>query len=402
MNSNFDVIVIGSGPAGASAAIELAKKNINVLIIEKQSLPRYKTCGGGVIFKANGYLDFKMNQISELNCFTAEINDFKSNLKFITKRENPLVQMVMRKDFDFYLIKKAEEYGAKIIDSLEVEFVNYNSGSIEVRTGKQSFTAKFIIDASGAISNFRNTAESGNKSKKIPALEYEIFVDADIYEKYNKTVRFDFGVVPNGYAWVFPKRGHLSIGVLSMKRNGVNLNGSFLKYMKILGIEKNYKAERHGYVIPIYNETTELYKNRTLLVGDAANLADPITGEGISSAILSGKLAAFSLVEADMNEKLIGNIYNRKLNEKIIKELKAAKFLANFIYGNEKVRASIFRLYGRRLSELITDVITADKKYTEIVKDPLNYFKLFVRWSLKNNKLLNYQNSCLNLYRSSK
>jgi geranylgeranyl reductase family protein len=392
MNSNFDVIVIGSGPAGASAAIELAKKNINVLIIERRRLPRYKTCGGGVIFKANEYLDFSMNQISELNCFTAEINDFKSNLKFITKRENPMVQMVMRKDFDFYLVKKAEELGAKIFDSSEVEFVNCNSSKVEVQVGSQSFTAKFIIDASGATSNFRRAAGLGSKSKKIPALEYEVFVDADIYQKYSRAVRFDFGVVPNGYAWVFPKKKHLSIGVLSMKRNGLNLNASFLSYMKILGIEKNYKAERHGYVIPVYNKAAELYKNRVLLVGDAANLADPITGEGISSAILSGKLAAFSLIEANMNETGVGNIFNKKINEEIIKELKAAKFLAYFIYGNEKIRAAIFRLYGRRLSELITDVITGDKKYTEIVMDPLNYFKLLFRWTLKNEKLLNYQN----------
>jgi geranylgeranyl reductase family protein len=392
MKNNFDVIIIGSGPAGASAAIELAKNNVKVLVIEKQPLPRYKTCGGGVIFKIKDYIDFNLNEISELNCFTAEINDFKSNLKFLTARESPIVQMVMRKDFDFYLITKAQKNGAQIIDSLEVEFLHNTGAAVEIRAGSQLFTTNFVIDASGATSNLKSVSGLKTVSPKIPALEYEVFVDSNLYEKNNKTIRFDFGVVENGYAWVFPKREHLSIGVLTMKRNKVNLNNAFLKYLKILDINDNYRAERHGYVIPIYNKRIELYKNRILLAGDAANLADPITGEGISSAILSGKLAALSIIKAEMNEKLVKDIYIKELNEKIIKELEAAKILAYFIYSNERMRSAIFKLYGRRLSELITDVIVADKKYTEIVRNPLNYLKLFFKWTLINNTRLNYQN----------
>jgi len=390
MSDSFDAIIIGSGPSGSYAAINLAKANKIVLLLEKEKLPRYKTCGGGVIFKNNFLADIEVEKVSEVNCFTAEINDYKSNLSLKTQRKIPLVQMVMRKDFDFSLIQRAKELGANIKDNCEVIRLENKSDFVEVHTNIETFKSKFVIIAAGAtnklIKNLVNPGSyfpSSQTGKNIPALEYEVYTNETDYQRYKKTARFDFGIVPHGYCWVLPKKDHLSIGVLTTKKNKVNLNLAFQEYLNILGIRDYEKIERHGYVIPFFNGNGRIYYERILLIGDAGGLADPITGEGISSAILSGKLSAEALLQADMQPTLVEKIYLKKMNEQILKELRAAKFLSYFIYTSEVIRSLVFRLYGYKLSELIADVITGKKRYTQIVKDPKNYLKLFIKWSLK-------------------
>jgi flavin-dependent dehydrogenase len=202
-------------------------------------------------------------------------------------------------------------------------------------------------------------------------------------QNFSSTARFDFGIVPHGYGWLFPKRDHLSIGVLSMKIKSNNLNNIYLKYLELLGINKIVKSERHGFVIPLIPRNS-LAKERILFVGDAAGFADPITGEGISFAIHSGKLAAESIIKGKFAPESVCKEYNFQVSNQILPELKAGKFLASFIYGNKKVRVWIIRLYGRKLSELITDVIMGEKKYSDLVKDPMNYIKLLFKWSIKN------------------
>ena len=113
-----------------------------------------------------------------------------------------------------------------------------------------------------------------------------------------------------------------------------------------------------------------------MLVGDAAGLADPITAEGISYAIESGKYAAEAIIIGGDKKEIVIKIYKRNV-KKIIIELKYAKILSFFIYTSPTIRSFVFKRYGKKLSELMADVITGRKKYSKLLKDPLNYLKLF-------------------------
>src|SRR5262249_46912492 len=135
----------------------------------------------------------------------------------------------------------------------------------------------------------------------VPALEWEVFLTDDGFERLGGTARFDFNFIDNGYAWVFPKRRHLSVGILSMRRRCPDLQAKLEAYLGCVGITQIQKAERHGYLIPVAPRREALVRGRVLLVGDAAGVVDPITAEGISYAMLSGKLAAAAISDANLD-----------------------------------------------------------------------------------------------------
>ena len=374
--NEVDVIVIGSGPAGSSAAYELARSGIKVLVVDKEKLPRYKTCGGGVVYRAARLLPFSIVESKNKSFNSAEINDHESKLHFNVKRNKPIVEMIMRADFDYHILSRAVEEGAEVKDGMEVKKIFNLENEVELIINEKSYHTKFVIAADGATGIATKSLGLVNKLK-VPALECEIFGHS-LFKRFKDSVRFDYGIVPHGYAWVFPKAAHLSVGIAVMKKSGTSLHNLLSKYLRALNInqEEIEEMDKHGFMIPLYSGKNKLSSGRVLIVGDALGLADPITAEGISYAIESGQLAARAIINGKFELNDVVKIYKQFLKP-ILKELRYAKVLAWFVYGNPAVRRSVFKHYGARISELLTDVIMDEKKYSEILKNPKNYLKLF-------------------------
>lgn len=373
----YDVIVIGAGVAGSSAAYHLASAGLKVLVLEKEKLPRYKTCGGGVINRAAELLPFSIEPVVERVLSRADIFDHSNNLHYKVERSNPVIFMVMRADFDNFLLSKALEDGAVVHDESDVIDLESTSDCVEVKTKRENFKAKFVIAADGATGVSARCMSIKNNSYKAAALEVEVNTSQNIFDQYKNTARFDYGFVPHGYAWVFPKKKHLSIGVALMKKTNQSLHKWLEKYFGVLSIgEKDIlKKEKHGYVIPLASKLSNYSMERVLFAGDALGLADPITAEGISFAIESGQLAAQAIIGSSFNPENARQEYKEKLTP-VFKELNSANFLSFFVYGSERLRKFVFKYYGKRLSELMTDIIMNEKTYYELVRNPLNYFKL--------------------------
>ena len=380
----YDVIIIGSGVAGSIAAYKLAEAGKKVLILEKETLPRYKTCGGGVISKVSELLPYKIDPVVECKLYKSDIYDHANDLHFIIERDIPIINMTMRSSLDHFMLTKAREVGTEIKEENEVIDINEKNGFVEVITRNQSYETKFVIAADGATGITTRKLGIQIKVKKIPAIEHEVVIEKDQFEKLNKTARFDFGLVPNGYAWVFPKKVHLSIGLLTMSKPGINLHQYFKKYLEILGITKLLSEEKHGYIIPFHSRQKNFSCGRILLAGDAAGLADPVTAEGISYAITSGIYAANSFINGKENAETVCKLYEFEI-KKILTELKYARYLAFLIYKSPLLRTFVFKMYGEKLSNLMTDVITGKVKYSELLKNPLNYLKLFKLTHFKKN-----------------
>lgn len=213
----YDIAIIGTGPAGAMAAYIAASANKRVILIEKETLPRYKTCGGGLVFRGKRRLPFSIDGTVEKECREIEVYFDRSSQYFFTQREEPIISMVMRDSFDSLLVNKAREKGAELLEQCTLQSLRQEENGVLLQTSLGKVRAAYVVAADGALSPTAKLAGWKESRKLIPALEYEINVKPADFERLSRTTRFDVDAVPYGYAWCFPKRNHLSLGVCTLK-----------------------------------------------------------------------------------------------------------------------------------------------------------------------------------------
>lgn len=365
---HFDVAIIGSGPSGASTAFYLAEKGISTVIIEKETLPRYKTCGGGFVFRGRKNMPFDISEVLEREFFEVDTY-FGTKLHFKSKKEKPIISMIMRDAFDHLIIKKAQDLGVTLLENHKLTGLNFDNYNIVLKTSQAEISAKFVIAADGVLSPTAKLAGWKEDTRKlIPALEYEVEVPKEDFERLSQEVRFDIDAAPSGYAWCFPKKNHLSLGVLTTKRSKINLKEYYGKYLKKLGITTVISETQHGFQIPVAPRSDGFFKKNVFLIGDAAGFADPITAEGISNAILSGKYVAEALIESKLNAEKAEQLYAEKLSIKILPELHSGVFLAKYFYTKNPIRKVLLNKYGQRFSDLMVDILSGDKPFPTDVK----------------------------------
>ena len=336
----FDVAIIGGGPSGASAAFELAKNGISTVIIEKELLPRYKVCGGGFVYRGLKNMPFDIASVVEKEFNAVSIHFSKKNIEITTKRDNPIITMIMRDTFDNLIVEKARELGVTLLQGHKVSGITF--GTIQtIHTVEGDVQSTFIIAADGALSPIAKMAGWQETRNLIPALEYEVEVPETDFKRLSEKVRFDIDAVPYGYGWCFPKKNHLSLGVAVLSKNNkkINLKAFYQDYILSLGITTVLSEKAHGFVIPISPRTDGFVRKNVFLIGDAAGFADPIVAEGISNAILSGVLAATAIVEAKLNPERAAELYQIKIEECLLPEIKTGAILSKLFYEkkNKKV-----------------------------------------------------------------
>jgi geranylgeranyl reductase family protein len=369
----YKVIIIGSGPAGSTAALTLAEAGVSVLILEKEKLPRYKTCGGGIIGLAADNLPIEINGLAMRQIFKANVNEILSEKEFTPERRKPIIRMVMRDEFDNALVNRAVEVGAEFKDECEVTDIKKEKTGIQVITNNGKFRAEFLICADGATGI--SSRLYNKKIKRIPAVELEAEVDSKTFSRFQESARFDFGIPQKGYAWVFPKDRHLSIGVLAYEHESENLNKILQSYLDYLGIGKINSSKKHGYFIPQLKRKEMYFDDRIYLIGDAAGLTDPITAEGISYAVRSGLASANALLDSSFESIYSLTLFKRYIKQLLI-EIRSAKLVSIFVYKYPKMRKLLFKLYGSKLCNLMIDISQAERNYTRLISNPMSYVKL--------------------------
>jgi geranylgeranyl reductase family protein len=284
----FDAVVIGAGPAGSTAAFRLARAGARVLLTDRARFPRDKPCGGGLTYRALRLLPFSVAPVVE-----EEVDVFELGLgyrrRFVRRTAEPLVLMTQRRRLDAFLVEQAQEAGAEFRDGAKIGFS-------PLAVDGESIEATTVIGADGV--NGATAKELGlNDHEHEVALEGNVPYGPVPRSRYARRAVVEFGVVPGGYGWVFPKGDHVNVGVGGWFHEGPRLRAHLGRLCREQRIPEDALTDVRGYRLPLRRPGSPAARGRTALVGDAAGLVDPVSGDGIYEALLSAKLAAVAALD---------------------------------------------------------------------------------------------------------
>lgn len=354
----YDCIVVGAGPAGATAARRLALNGLKTLLIEKEALPRYKPCGGATTPAIAQILDIDHLMAVErvVRGVTFFSRDEQEDCTFYP--DSMKVQMVSRADFDMRLIEAAVSAGAALMEETNVISVEESENHITVRTaGGDSMTGLVVVGADGAKSIvarnmglYRGPGGAGIEAELYPR-------DVGVLEQYADRAFFGFGFIPKGYGWVFPKKDHFSVGIAATLERIPGLAFIYRQFMERFEFLRDAReGSRKGWFVSFSKGPGLLNTHRACLAGDAACLTDPFSGEGIYYAVLSGAIAADTVADELEERGGLSKKFTKEINRRIVKDFTYAKWCADifflspqFFYRRNRVVSAFARLANKQM-----------------------------------------------------
>lgn len=363
-----EVIIIGAGPAGCSAALALALRGRAVTLLDRGVGERNKLCAGGLPPKVLGVLPIKLDQLVERSVDRIRFSyDGDSPLELGFTR--PMVHMVTRANLDRRLLDAAIRAGAKLLEGVTVTGLFDDGNQPRIETSRGRFRAGAVIAADGALgSGARLLGRAG--TRLCPAVQADVRVPDAELARFERSLGCDFGVLPGGIGWVFPKAQFLSVGVCSF-RPPADLARALARCLEVFGLhpEPGYLVRAHP--LPVWDGRRTFRRGRILVAGDAAGLANPLTGAGIRRASISGQLAAETvhayLAGGGKDARDLSS-YDRRLNTHLVNELKRARFLARVFYR----APGIFHRLGvmnARVNPWVEELLSGKKTYLEVFRE---------------------------------
>jgi geranylgeranyl reductase family protein len=332
----YDVIVAGAGPAGSTAARLLAQRGARVLLLDKQRFPRDKPCGGGVTLRAAATLDISLAPVIERTVHGARFS-LRLGETFDRRFEAPLTYMTQRCRLDAYLAERAAEAGADLHDGEALRSAGFGSSAgtpaavlrhaINVNTDHGDYRARALIGADGANGVVGRAFGLRTRYEEAVALEANVPFAGEIPQEWRDTVGLDLGGTAGGYGWVFPKGDHLNVGVGAWKYAGFTLRPKLSQLARRFGFDDSRLESLRGHHLPVRVPGSPLARGPVALVGDAAGLIDPLSGEGIHMAFASGRLAAEEALRVLAGETLRMNGYETAVDEQLQPELTVSRRL---------------------------------------------------------------------------
>ncbi|MEM7781568.1 MAG: geranylgeranyl reductase family protein [Pseudomonadota bacterium] len=371
MPQSFDVVIVGTGPAGASAAIELARSgNMSVALVDRAALPRPKACGGIFPLRMG-------EQIGGLKGLPIEVQyqsfGFTNRGEMETSQRGKVIG-VNRATFDNALVERAVTQSSgsvTLIEAFQVDHLQIEAdhASISDKSGR-AIQAQVLIAADGAFSRIARLAGLNTGNIVRPAIDIEIDAPRDALPMQGDSMIMDLFQIRDGYGWIFPKADCLSCGILSWSGKS-SLKDSLQAYLEWRFPNGWSAISQMGHGLPIYSSRKEIGRGRILLAGDAANLVEPIYGAGIEAAVKSGGMAARAaraICEGQDTPEVVAKAYQSEVHQKMGDPMGAMYqfvsplfrdkpdfFYRNFISGNVSHEAFAAGLAGLNRREDAAD-----------------------------------------------
>ena len=358
------VAVLGGGPAGASTAERLASAGLRTIIIDEK-LAWEKPCGGGITYKAYSQYPYLIDNDTPKKLVTETMLAAPNAGPFQMNLARPLI-IYSRVDLNGMLLRRAEAAGAQIEKERVLALERGSSGwRIRMRTG--SMDADFCVVATGARNPLRDVGTQYTAQDTMYALGYWVPSDQ---------AHIDIQFLPKleGYIWVFPRAGHLSVGICGKSESAHCLRARLERYMDEKGIARQ-SAKFYGHMLPALEyrgwRNNRVAGNGWIAVGDAGGLVDPITGEGLYYAVRSGDLAS-QVVLADQEPEKKAEHYRQLIARDFGLDLTYGSGLAKRIfcgvicYGAVPSKMINFMKRSPKFCEVMQDLFAGTQPYLEL------------------------------------
>ncbi|KDA44135.1 geranylgeranyl reductase family protein [Frankia sp. B2] len=314
--NTFDVIVVGAGPAGGSAARAAANAGARVCVLERSAVPRYKTCGGGLVGLSADHLGIELAGLVRASVSSLTMTwDGRFEVTRGRSGGRPWMSMVMRSDLDAALLAAAAAAGATVRTGAHVvgltesgpggtgiaeDAGDQDDGWVTVRLrAGADLRARVVVGADGTSG--RCGTYVGVRCDQVDVgLEGEFVADPARAARWAGRMLIDWGPVPGSYGWVFPKGRVLTVGVIGDRAEGAALRAYYTRFVDRLGLTDLPRQHDSGHLTRVRAVASPLRRGRVLVAGDAAGLLDPWTREGISFALRSGRLAGEAAAAASV------------------------------------------------------------------------------------------------------
>jgi geranylgeranyl reductase family protein len=270
-----------------------------VLLVDKARFPRDKPCGGGLTGRALKRIPVDPSPVVERDVDRFELR-LRYGSRFTRNHDAPLIRMTQRRRLDAFLVEQAVAAGAEFRDGVRAESLGPSGAGVAARIDADHVRAGVLVGADGANGMVARTIGVDESIVRGVALEGNVPLDA-LAADLERTAVIELAVLPGGYGWVFPKGDHANLGVGGWGSEGPRLRDHLARLARAHGVDPGTPTEIRGHRLPMRRLGTPAGAGRTLLVGDAAGLVDPLSGDGLYEAFVSARLAAEAVVSGDLD-----------------------------------------------------------------------------------------------------
>ena len=347
----------------------LAGAGLRVALVDKSRFPRDKLCGGLLSERCIGAIraSFGSQCVAPIEVTTHGAAIFDRDQPVVRVSQYKPMHFTSRRTFDAHLVSVAAMRGAEVHAGSAVTAVDFASGTVRLGDGRD-LQAAFVVGADGAGSRIRKLLGIPiDRDDFAVGLEAEVARDSVARDVTNPEAYF--GIAEWGYGWVFPKRDTLTVGIGGLATRNTDLRARY-RELALAAFGRIPSEPLCGSPIPFGNFVGVPGRGSTLLVGDAAGLVEPLTGEGIAFAIQSGRYAAQAIVEAariHAPERALA-LYDAGYRS-ITRAFRDVRLLRGLVFSRLTRRAFLRALEGNeRLVRSHMDVLAADSEYRDYAR----------------------------------